>query len=332
VSDAGAPGERLRCALCHRVETRDFLAQPRGPALAYPLVECTHCHLVFQRDRPDERALELAYREAYGAPQRRFGEPVEAVVRLARSARVRLAARLLPPGGRVLDVGCGRGVFLARMRERGFAVRGTELSQATARNADPSIPIDVGDLAPGRYAPGSFDLISIWHVLEHLREPDTTLRAAREALVPGGHLLLAVPNLDSWQARFGGESWFHLDLPRHLFHFTPATLGGLLRETGFEVLRLTTGQWEMDPFAWVQTALNRTGLRPNALYDALRNHAPARRDLSLALRLGMLAVFPLGMALAIPLSALDRLAGRAGTMIAIARSTPENARAVARTP
>jgi SAM-dependent methyltransferase len=319
VSTPAAARELLRCALCHGSETRAVFPDARGPALAHPLVACTRCGLVFQRERPTESELDAAQSEAYGVPQRRFTAPVEAGVRLLHRARVRRASTLLPPGGRVLDVGCGRGLFLALLRERGFSVRGTELSAATARNADPTVPIDVGDLEPGRYPPGSFELVSIWHVLEHLREPDRTLRAAHEALVPGGRLLLAVPNFGSWQARFGGELWFHLDLPRHLFHFTPETFAHLLRESGFEIERLSTGQWEMDPFGWLQTALNRTGLRPNALYDTLRNQPAARRDLPAWLRLAMLALFAPGMALALPLSALARIAGRAGTLIAIAR-------------
>ncbi len=319
MAEPSAARERLVCPLCQAMETRPVLEHARGLARSHPLVACTRCELVFQRDRPTNAELDLAQSEAYGLPQHRFASPAELVVFLFRKARVRLASRLLPGGGRVLDVGCGRGLFLVLMRERGFRVRGTELSAGTARNADSSLPIDVGDLEVVRYAPQSFELITIWHVLEHLREPDRALRAAHAALVPGGRVLLAVPNYASWQARLGGESWFHLDLPRHLFQFTPHTLGRLLRETGFELERLSTGQWEMDPFGWLQTALNLAGVRHNALYDALRNHPAAKRDLSLALRIAMLAIFPLGMLLAFPLSALARLAGRAGSVIAIAR-------------
>lgn len=316
---AHGSGERLRCALGHGVDTRPLFPHARGLARRYPLVVCNRCGLVFQRERPTDEQLDLAQSDAYGQPQRRFAAAAELAVRGFRMARVRLASRLLPPGGRVLDVGCGRGLFLALMRRRGFAVRGTELSEATAANADPSLPIDVGDLVPGRHAPASFELVSIWHVLEHLRDPAETLRAAHEALVPGGRLLLALPNFASWEARLGGEGWFHLDLPRHLFQFTPETLVRLLRETGFKVERLSTGQWEMDPFSWLQTALNRLGLPHNALYHALRNEPDVRGEVPLGLRLALLALLPLGLALALPVCALARLSGRAGTLIAIAR-------------
>ena len=239
--------------------------------------------------------------------------------RLFRSARARLAERLLRGPGRVLDIGCGRGVFLEILRGRGHAVRGTELSEATAANALPGIPVDPGEVRAGRYAPESFDLISIWHVLEHDQRPDEVLRACHEFLVPGGALMIAVPNFASVQARIGRELWFHLDLPRHIFQFTPTTLKRLLAESGYEIERCSTGQWEMDPFGLLQTALNRLGLRPNAMYDSLRTNRAVQRDLSPLYRAAMLLLCPLGMLLALPISGVLRIAGRAGTIIAVAR-------------
>jgi len=315
------PGARIVCAICHEVDTVDELAGESGPTQEFPLVRCRVCGLVFQKFTRTETELDEAQEHAYGEPERRFGSLTETGIRLFRRARVQMARRLLPPRGRVLDVGCGRGVFLRMLAERGHDVRGTELSTATAANACPEVPVDVGDLTPGRYQSGSFDLISIWHVLEHARQPDVVLRGAHEALTPDGALVLAVPNFASVQAKVGGARWFHLDLPRHIFQFTPATLGRLLEETGFRVERMKTGQWEMDPFGLLQTLLNRTGLRHNALYDSLRNNEVVRQDLPGWVRLALIAAFPIGMVLAIPASLLFRIMGRAGTVIVIARPT-----------
>ena len=126
-------------------------------------------------------------------------------------------------------------------------------------------------------------------------------------------------SMDTTQARFGGEQWFHLDLPRHIFQFTQPTLERLLAEHGFKIERWRSGQWEMDPFGLLQTFFNRLGLRHNALFDTLRNDAAVKRDLSGFYRAAMLMSFPLGMALATPLSLLFRFLGRAGTLIVIAR-------------
>ena len=310
---------RVACAICGDSETRAVFPGARGSAREYPLVRCEKCGLVFQEYLRTKADLDAAQAAAYARPMRRFHRPFEWLVRRFRMARVRLCERLVPGPARVLDVGCGRGLFLQLMAMRGHEVRGTELSEATAANAHPDVPVDVGEFRPGRYDPGSFDLISIWHVLEHDQAPASALAASLEALAPGGVLLLAVPNYASFQARLGGEHWFHLDLPRHVFQFTPQTLKRLLRDAGFEVQSCRTGQWEMDPFGLLQTALNRLGLRANALYDSFRSNLEVRRDLSPAQRAFMLALLLPGLLLALPISLACRWTGRAGTLIVVAR-------------
>lgn len=315
-------GTSLACPICQLVDTALEFPHASGPALRFPLVRCSSCGLVFLEEFRDEAQLDDAQRTAYGEPQRRFVGPFELLVRGFRLGRVRFARRLMPPGGSVLDVGCGRGLFLHLLRERGYEVKGTELSAATVRNAYPDLPISVGDLRPGLFPDATFDLVSIWHVLEHLRFPDQALEVAFRALRPGGKLMLAVPNYGSVQARLGGERWFHLDPPRHLFQFTDQTLRRLVRAPGFEIERCRTGQWEMDPFGLLQTLLNRSGIRHNALYDTIRNNSADKADLSALARTGMLALLPVGMALAIPASLVLRLARRAGTLILVARKPP----------
>ncbi len=310
------------CPICQMSETRLEFPNASGPARRWPLVRCRRCGLVFQQAVRSSEELEEAQRGAYGEPQRRLSTWLETGIRIFRASRVRAATRLMPVGGRTLDIGCGRGLYLRMLKDRGYAVQGTELSEMTAANVDPEVPVDVGEVWPGRYPDASFDLISIWHVLEHLQHPERTLAACALALKPGGTLMLAMPNYASLQARFGGEHWFHLDLPRHIFHFTRETLDRLLRTAGLRVERCTTGQWEMDPFGWLQTTLNRLHLRHNALYDTLRNNPRDKRDLSPLYRLAMLLLFPVGMAIAAPLSLLTRALGRAGSLVVVARKNP----------
>jgi 2-polyprenyl-3-methyl-5-hydroxy-6-metoxy-1,4-benzoquinol methylase len=316
--------EKLQvCPICHELDTTDEIPGAVGPARRFPLVRCLRCGLVFQRYRPADEQLEAGQRNAYGAPHRRFHSAMERTVGLARASRVRLATRLIPSGGRVLDVGCGRGLFLRSLKSRGYEVQGTELSALTAANTYPGIPVDLGDLRVGQYPDNHFDLVSVWHVLEHLRHPDEVLRACCGALRPGGSLLVAVPNYGSVQSRLGGEHWFHLDLPRHTFQFTEATLRRMLCDAGFEIDTLRTGQWEMDPFGLLQTVLNRMGLRHNALYDVLRNCEEDKSDLSRLYRSAMLALLPFGMVAATGVSAILRLLGRAGTLIVIAHKVAD---------
>lgn len=131
-----------RC--CERPDPRPAYPRATGPAARWPLARCANCQQVYLRDPRSLAELDEAQENAYGAPTRRFGGPIEFAIRGFRSARVRLARRWMPAGGAVLDVGCGRGLFLRLLAERGHVVRGTELSEATRRNAYPEVPVDPG--------------------------------------------------------------------------------------------------------------------------------------------------------------------------------------------
>ncbi len=306
---AGAGTAQCPCGEGEQAPPAPVFPHARGPAREHPLVRCAACGLVFLNEPP--------VRPTHDDPHR-FGPLAEAVVHSFRAARARFAARLAPPGGRVLDVGCGRGMFLEEMKRRGFAVRGTEASADLAAHAPAGIPVDSREFAPGSFEPGSFELVSIWHVLEHLPAPHLALRAAREVLVPGGTLVVAVPNFGSLQARCGGEHWQHLELPRHRFHFTPDTLRARLEAAGFRIERLRTGQWEMDPIGLLQSAWNRAGLPYNVLFDAARGRRGA------GWRVALWVVLLVGGLPACLLCLCFRLAGRGGTIIAVARA-PEAA-------
>jgi 2-polyprenyl-3-methyl-5-hydroxy-6-metoxy-1,4-benzoquinol methylase len=210
--------------------------------------------------------------EYYGLPGTKFQPAVETVVRWLGARHIAFLTRALAPGSRVLDVGCGRGVILGPLADRGFAVSGFEISEAAARGADPRAAIRVAPrLAAAGYAASSFDQVVIWHVLEHMDDPRSALEEVHRILAPGGRLVVAVPNFSSLQARFAGAAWFHLDLPRHLFHFPLAALRRLLAETGFEVTSEHHFSLRQNPFGWIQSALNLcAGLPRNGLYALLR--------------------------------------------------------------
>ncbi len=108
--------------------------------------------------------------------------------------------------------------------------RGTRPSaiEPSARGAEAAaalgVPVQRATIAAADVTPGSLDAVTLWHVLEHLDDPGEALATIAGWLAPGGALLVGVPNLASLQARIGGDRWFHLDVPRHRVHFTPAGL------------------------------------------------------------------------------------------------------------
>ena len=110
----------------------------------------------------------------------------------------------------------------------------------------------------------------MWHVLEHVTDPNLMLQEVARVLRPGGVLLVGVPNFASPEARFCHAGWFHLDVPRHQTHFTPASLGEALAHAGFGLRKASFFAPEYDCFSFVQSLLNRLGIRHNLLYNLLR--------------------------------------------------------------
>jgi 2-polyprenyl-3-methyl-5-hydroxy-6-metoxy-1,4-benzoquinol methylase len=163
--------------------------------------------------------------------------------------RTRLVHRYVRRTGRVLDVGCAAGFFLRVMREAGHDVRGVEVSHAIAEEAIAHLGADrihVGTLDsvpedPSRgFQEGSFDLVTMWDVVEHVPDPQSLLRSARSMLRPDGYLLLETQNIDSRFAKLLGPKWHHYKHEEHIYHFNPATVRRLLDAAGFEIVKLTS--------------------------------------------------------------------------------------------
>jgi SAM-dependent methyltransferase len=144
---------------------------------------------------------------------------------------------------RLLDVGCGTGVYLEAMAKRGWSVHGVEpdavaAARAVERLQPPPGRIVVGRIEDSDFPREEFDLVTMAHVLEHLHEPRKVLESIHQLLRPGGLVRLWLPNFESIERRIFGKSWFGLDVPRHLYHFDPQTITALLKVSGFRIERL----------------------------------------------------------------------------------------------
>ncbi|HTK75412.1 MAG TPA: class I SAM-dependent methyltransferase [Gemmataceae bacterium] len=142
--------------------------------------------------------------------------------------------------GRLLDFGCGGGSFLRRMQQQGWQATGLDVSAETVERVRGELGVRVltGTLPHPELQRASFDVVTMWHSLEHVHDPLDVLRAAYDLLTPGGRLMVAVPNIDSAAFHWFGPAWFALDLPRHLTHFAPPTLRAMLEAAGFRVTQL----------------------------------------------------------------------------------------------
>ncbi len=234
--------EEPGCLLCGGRRGLPLLEAPDnlvgGSGLWFAVVRCPDCGLCFTSPRPDAQSIARFYPNGYWS-QRAPGPDLlrhgpRPIKRWCRPWRER---RLLSRPGRLLDFGCGEGAFLDRMRRNGWEVTGLDAMATPVQRVRTclGLPVLVGSLPHPQLRPASFDLITMWHSLEHVHNPRAVLEGAYHLLVPGGKLLVAVPNIDSLAFQWFGASWFGLDLPRHLTHFNPTTLRWMLERTGFRV-------------------------------------------------------------------------------------------------
>lgn len=140
------------------------------------------------------------------------------------------------PPGRLLDVGCGTGAYLATAEKEGWDATGIDpwARNFTGRNVHPKVlPLDVREANFGNH---SFDVITMWWVIEHYRNPLSKLSHVRRLLKPDGWLVVSTSNIQSLEARMFGRYWHHLLAPEHCCQFSPETVENMLRRTGFEVV------------------------------------------------------------------------------------------------
>jgi SAM-dependent methyltransferase len=141
--------------------------------------------------------------------------------------------------GLVVDVGCGGGLFLKMLRERGLPVLGLETSHSAATAAwnRNGVAVVCGDLSKSPIERGGCAIVTMFHVVEHLHDPVNYLRSARDLLLPGGRLIVQVPNASCWQFLMFGDHWNGVDVPRHLVNYRQRDIENLLEYCGLEVVR-----------------------------------------------------------------------------------------------
>jgi SAM-dependent methyltransferase len=292
--------------------------------LAAPIVACPECGLGQFAPRLEADQIRRFYPdEYYGSTGKKFEWAVEWLVRFVAARQARFLSRGLPAGARVLDVGCGRGVMLRAFADRGFEVHGTEISPVAAQGVDPRATLHVApSLREARLPEQAFDEVVLWHVFEHLPDPCETLEEIRRMLKPGGRVVIAVPNFSSLQARWTGPGWFHLDPPRHLFHYPISALRRLLEQHGFCCVSEHHFSLRQNPFGWVQSLLNLCPALPrNGLYVMLhRNHA-CRKPFTRPVRWAFRAAFLCGMPVALVLSVIAAVL-RQGATVSIVATLP----------
>ncbi len=234
------PGTLFECGICGGTAgellfpARDFNFQTTDES--FSVVRCSACGTAQTAPRPPEQTLGRYYPPSYyptGGYTRAY---YRRKIQPSQREKVDILRRFRS-SGTILDVGCGAGFFVREATERGFSAQGIELSREAIEfgRREGGVRLTEGDLLHANFPDRSFDIVTLWHVLEHLSRPVETLKRIRALLKPGGLLIIAVPNFDSLQARVFRGRWYHLEVPRHLYHFTPHGLRSLLDAGGFDV-------------------------------------------------------------------------------------------------
>lgn len=225
----------VACALCGARETRRLYTK-----FGWGIERCRRCRLVYANPRAPADAILGRYSSEYfwneylpsvGAA----GGQVDCEALDQRYApMLRLLAQAAPKGGRLLEVGTGAGLFLKAAARAGWTTSGIELSSDGALFAQ-RLGLDVRQESAERmsFPPASFDVVTMFEVIEHLFDPGPVLASVRRALRPGGQLVMTTPNFDALSRRALGVNWAVISPLEHLYYFTARTLGSLLERNGF---------------------------------------------------------------------------------------------------
>lgn len=221
----------------HAMTCTDFYASGEQ----FQLCSCRECGFMFTQGAPVEAEIGRYYETPdYISHSDTKKGAMNAIYHRVRQYMLNSKARLVMrvsrclSGGRLLDVGTGTGYFANAMDGRGWMVEAIEKNPQARAFAKEHFGLDVKpESALDGFAPGSFDVVTLWHVMEHLEHLNETWERLKELLTAKGVLVVAVPNCSSYDAQKYGSRWAAYDVPRHLWHFTPATIARLADKHGF---------------------------------------------------------------------------------------------------
>jgi len=277
VPDAAQLGADSQPIVCHVCASRHlkFLYSVKDSNQDIPgswrLLACEGCGLGMLDPMPSLEEIASFYDDSFYSPDgKRFNRSVEYARSMYARVRGQTLRFLRPRAGRLLDFGAGAGHFRRAMAEAGWEAFGVDISsQLTKDSVPPPLRMD-GPVPRLAFPDDYFDAVTLWHVIEHMPDPRSTLRELNRVLRMGGVLLLSQQNFSSFQARVFGRRWLILDPPRHLFQFAPKSLTMLAEQEGFEHLRIEHSSLELGPFTILQSLLNLLMGNENYLFRMLK--------------------------------------------------------------
>jgi 2-polyprenyl-3-methyl-5-hydroxy-6-metoxy-1,4-benzoquinol methylase len=204
---------------------------------SFSLIKCESCSLLVTSPRPANEKLSLYYQsEDYISHSGKSTNFLNLIYLLVRKISLRWKLSIITkiiPTGKLLDIGCGTGEFLNTIKSAGWEVSGVEPSETARRKAEELLQHSL--LENLETATGQFEIITLWHVLEHLPDLKGSLEKIFNLLNSDGRVLIAVPNHNSADSKKYGAFWAGYDVPRHLWHFNQKAMATLLQASNFKL-------------------------------------------------------------------------------------------------
>ncbi|MEX2488255.1 MAG: class I SAM-dependent methyltransferase [Pseudomonadales bacterium] len=274
---------------CQNCNQDDYVTLYHAPAFDvanavtkryFDIARCQYCNLVTTVNaRPDDIAAAYA-NEYYGSASRKFSSSIENILEmLAKHRALKIVTQWQEQRGTsksptVLDIGCGRGIMLRAFQTLGADVTGIERRGFPLDHTIRDL-VHIGTLSDPELAGQRFDIVILWHVLEHIPGSETLLEEITSHMSDNGLLVIAVPNFDSWQRRLFGAFWFHLDLPRHVIHFEPVRLTSCLENFKLRIENISYFEPVQAVYGFLQSVFNTLmPSRLNECYTLLKHGDP----------------------------------------------------------
>jgi 2-polyprenyl-3-methyl-5-hydroxy-6-metoxy-1,4-benzoquinol methylase len=290
---------------------------------SYTLNSCTSCQCLFLDPMPGDAEIAGFYPSQYWwnsstSKSNSLKNLESAYRRLALRDHIAFISRAggYRPGLDLLDVGCGGGTLLGLLKQRGFRPLGIDFSAGAARVAEMEngVRVIVGSLGEARFPSGSFDIVTLFHVMEHVTNPRHVLAEVFRILKTNGAVILQVPNIESWQFKAFGAKWYGLDVPRHVIDYSKKSILKLLNDAGFVPRRIKHFNLRDNAPAFVSSLF--PSLDPVSRAARHRKHGVRESALTAWSRHAAYSAFVI---CAYPLTVLEAAFGRGATVMIEAR-------------
>lgn len=289
-----------------------------------PVARCLQCQGAHVIAPPVKEELADQYQESYYEADtgQRFKGWIDSTIVALKWFRYRAIQARSPEGGTLLDIGCGRGDMLSLFQKHGWSVCGTQLSRtaALAARRDRQVDVRIGELPDLELPRTHFDVVTMFHVLEHLPDPKEYLDSIQRLLSKNGLLVIEVPSFNTFGFALLGRRDLCFDYPHHLSFFTPRALTRLLGRCGYEIESWSQFSVEYSMFTTLQNMLNLLPGQPNRLYRSLMKNQEGRALRKQPLTWAHFLLVPFIALPAVLLSGLLAACGRGNTLRVYCRS------------